>query len=603
MTVQDIKLSFPRPDQVRALVVQPQWEDRDLAVREGLYFHSRPRQLAGWIELALEEASRERAALVLFPELSIPKELVFLFENWCAKESAVAIAGSHYVKRGNQHVAVCPVVIADTVYLVEKRTPSPFERSPVPGHGLRSGERLCVFRDSPIGNFSVLICSDYLDDAVKRDVLAFSIDFLCVPSFQNDSNKYHPRMNIDCEDKREGLYILYGNNVLRPSDSRVRGDGRSAVFGVMHHQFLEQLKTARYTDGALECKAIEIPHGHGEDYMIIELSLKEKRPLLGRSVHSAPNVSVLKTGVLHALAERLAKEQPQVPKDRESNSVAQLTTVTSKKALMRSVLAVSPGAENEELHKRVDTLQALLDAYKELQQLRNAYKRSHETLARVVQELYPPAEGPRHHFESIKSRHVIYPNGDCEVIETLVIMPCSKRPIHLWHTNISADPESAEMPFIDDIRLEIMDLGENTYVTYLPTLDEGRGKTLCVFFLPEIKSGEKRKIKLKYRWPGLVRHLVNGDEVRFTWAYKTGLPHQPLDLEFIIDVDKLIGPIDYKSEAQTDPGTKWRITQPNIGTRLRYRCNKGVLTQAYNVVVWRTELASGAPSTSTARHE
>jgi predicted amidohydrolase len=502
MTVQDIKLSFPRPNEVRVFVVQPQWEDRDWAVHEGLYFHSHRRQLTDWIQGALEAASRERAALVLFPELSVPEELVPLFKNWCAKESAVAVAGSHYVKRGDRHVAVCPVVIADTEYLVEKRTPSPFERSPLPGHGLRSGERLCVFRESPIGNFSVLICSDYLDDAVKRDVLQFSIDLLCVPSFQNDSNEYHPRMNIDCKDKREGLYILYGNNVLRTSDSRVLGDGRSAVFGVMDRQFLEPLKAARYTDGALECKAIEIPHG--KDYMIIELNLQEKRPLLGRSVHSAPNINVREIGVLHALAAGLATEHLQVSKDRGSNSLAQLRV-------------------NEELRKRVDTPQALLDAYKEHQQLRNAYKRSHETLARVVQELYPPIEGPRHHFESIKSRYVIYPNGDCEVTETLVIIPCSERPIHLWHTNIWADPESAEMPFIDDIRLEIVDLGENTAVTYLPTLDEGREKTLCVFFLPEIKSDEKRKIRLKYRWPGFVRHLVNGDEVWFAWAYKTRL--------------------------------------------------------------------------------
>jgi hypothetical protein len=93
-------------------------------------------------------------------------------------------------------------------------------------------------------------------------------------------------------------------------------------------------------------------------------------------------------------------------------------------------------------------------------------------------------------------------------------------------------------------------------------------------------------------------------KLTFQVVYKTGLPGQPLELEFIIDIDKLIGPIDYKSEGQTDPGTKWRITQPkNIGTRLRYRCNKGILTKAYKVVVWRTELVSGAPTTSTARHE
>lgn len=275
----------------------------------------------------------------------------------------------------------------------------------------------------------------------------------------------------------------------------------------------------------------------------------------------------------------------------------------SESHAIRSVLPVSPGAGNEELRKRIDTLQAFLDASnKERQRLRNAYKRSHEAVDRVVQELYPTIEGLRHHFESITSRTIIHANGDAEVIETFVITSCSRQPVHFWQTNIWADPESAEMPFIDDINLEIVDLGENTDVTYLSTLDEGREKTLCVFFLPEIKSDERRKIKLKYRWPGYVRHFISGDRVWFEWAYRTGLPDQPLPLEFILDIDQSIGLIDYKNEGRTD--IKWKITQPkNIGTRLRYRCNKGALTRAYKVVVWRTEPVSAAPITSAARHE
>jgi hypothetical protein len=265
------------------------------------------------------------------------------------------------------------------------------------------------------------------------------------------------------------------------------------------------------------------------------------------------------------------------------------------------VLPVPPGAGNKELHKRADTLQAALESFsKENRQLRNAYKRSHEVVARVVRDLYPVAEGLRHQFNSISNHTIIHANGDITMTATFVITPCSEQPIHFWETGLWADPESAKMPFIDDIKLEILDLG-NTHVTYLPTLDEGWEKTFCVFFLPQIKPQESRKIKLVYRWPGYAPHFLNGDRIWFEWSYKTGLPNQPVGLEFILDIDQLIGPIDYRNEGRTDDTTKWKIVQQkrkSTDTRLRYQCNNGKLTGAYKVVVWRTGTVSAAPATS-----
>lgn len=131
-------------------------------------------------------------------------------------------------------------------------------------------------------------------------------------------------------------------------------------------------------------------------------------------------------------------------------------------------LPVPRHAGIEELRQHADTLQTSLYLLsKEHQRLRNAYRASHETLARVVEELYPATEGLRHHFESIYSRVVIRSNGDAEISGTYVIIPCSEQPIHLWKVNTWADPESAEVPLIDDIKLTIEDLsgGSDSHIS------------------------------------------------------------------------------------------------------------------------------------------
>jgi hypothetical protein len=100
-----------------------------------------------------------------------------------------------------------------------------------------------------------------------------------------------------------------------------------------------------------------------------------------------------------------------------------------------------------------------------------------------------------------------------------------------------------------------------------------------------------------------VRHLIDGDKVWFQWDYKTGSPQQPVDLEFILDIDQSVGLIDYRNEGRTDPRTRWTRLKQNTGTRLRYRCRNGALTGAYKIVVWRIKPVSGAPATPLAHYK
>ena len=160
--------------------------------------------------------------------------------------------------------------------------------SPVEGEGLSPGEDLYAFLNTRAGNFGVLICSDYLDESVRAALLSYPLDLLCVCAYQNDSSKYHGRINIDVEQSTDGIYVAYSNVLASPY-----GDGHSALFGAMDRMYLERLERRGYTDANPRFKLVELDET--EATVAVELSLTHRRPSILRNVHTRPNVRVLTT--------------------------------------------------------------------------------------------------------------------------------------------------------------------------------------------------------------------------------------------------------------------------------------------------------------------
>lgn len=258
-----------------------QWEDRI-----GLKFLKPNEKIINKTIEFLNIAQQNSIDLLLFPELSIPENLIGKLKEWSHNHQAIIISGSHYHKNPEKiYISRCPVIVNGEIFYTEKITPSPFELSPIQGEGLNSGEVIYKFVNTSIGNFSMCICADYLDEKLKLDLDLDSLDILCVSAFQRDSQFYYRRMNTDCENSKNGLYILYSNFY-----DVHHADGNSAVFGLMDRIFSEKLLKSGYTDLKPEKKLIQFRNE--TEYTIVDFDLINKRPFLNRNLNTIPNLYV-----------------------------------------------------------------------------------------------------------------------------------------------------------------------------------------------------------------------------------------------------------------------------------------------------------------------
>ena len=296
-----IDLGVSRPNSARILIAQAYWKASHWKLEKGLSSHRTLEPSLAYLTHILAQARQEFVDMVLFPELSLPEECIPYIQTWSGQTGSIVIAGSHYTKTKTGIISRCPIAIGGKIYFTEKLTPAPAEISPIAGEGLTPGVNVNYFKNTSIGNFGVLICSDYLDAESKNKLPLEALDLLCVPAFQNKSEMYHVRMSLDCEESDSGLYIAYANTVCETA-----GDGRSAFFGLMDNLFLDKFARAGYTDSNPPLKICEL--AADKTYMVLEINLKSKKPFVKRTVHSKPNVELIQmAGAVDADTERFAQ--------------------------------------------------------------------------------------------------------------------------------------------------------------------------------------------------------------------------------------------------------------------------------------------------------
>jgi hypothetical protein len=286
ISVVPVDLGVTRPSTARILIAQSYWDMTHWRDVKGLAFHSDVGQAQNYLKRMLARARQATVDMVLFPELSIPEESLPDIQIWSEQTGSIVVAGSHYTRTKKGYVSRCPIAVAGKIYFTEKLIPAPAETSPIAGEGLTPGSNVVFFKNTSIGNFGVLICSDYLDLKTKSLLAIKDLDLLCVPAFQRDSGAYHVRMNLDCEESESGLYIAYANTLCGDF-----GDGRSAFFGLMDNLFLDKLKKAGYTDREPAWKICEL--AADQTYMVLEINLHHKKPFVKRTVHTKPNVQLI----------------------------------------------------------------------------------------------------------------------------------------------------------------------------------------------------------------------------------------------------------------------------------------------------------------------
>ncbi len=286
--VEIIDLKQEKQNSCRIMICQLDSIEFDWTISFGLHFLTYNDKISNKIKEFLKIAKLNSVDIIVFPELSIPEKLIEKIQEWSKEQEAIVICGSHYYNNQDRFISRCPVIIKGIVYFTEKIFLSPHEKSPIKGEGLNSGTKILKFTNSFIGNFAVLICSDYLEDSIKKDLDLQSLDILCVPSFQRDSMLYHNRMNIDCENSDLGIYIFYSNF----KDLKY-GDGNSSLFGLMDRVFSEKLKDASYTDLKPDKKLFQFKKE--SEYLIADINIANKRPFANRNLSTAPNFQLIST--------------------------------------------------------------------------------------------------------------------------------------------------------------------------------------------------------------------------------------------------------------------------------------------------------------------
>lgn len=274
-----------KKDFFKVMLVQTSWEIDDWEEIDGLSFIINEEKIDVFLNTILSEAVKTSVDCLVFPELSIPPSLLNILKVWSSRNDVLIIAGSHYRKNENSYVNTCPIIFRGKCYFSDKINPSPLELSPIGNDSLTGGKFIKIFQNTPIGNFVVLVCADYLCSKLTNSIFDnYYIDTLIVPAFQNDSNFFHTKMELDCRSSERGIYILYSNNKMAGS-----GDGKSAAFGVMDKSFFKKL-IGYSTDGTQQTKIAEF--SNETDYLVLGFNLNEKKPSLPKTIKSSPNIHV-----------------------------------------------------------------------------------------------------------------------------------------------------------------------------------------------------------------------------------------------------------------------------------------------------------------------
>jgi phosphoserine phosphatase len=222
---------------------------------------------------------------IVFPELSVPANLVPRLREWSESNRVIVIGGSHYKSDDGGRCSVCPVIIDGAEYETFKAVPSPFEDSGVSDHGLRPGPFIRRFRGTRIGNFCVLICSDYLDKSTRNAVVDDETDLVFVIACQKDTAWHYDNAVDDCRSSARGLYVVFSN--LRFSQF---GSGNSALFAQVHKDFENHFKRLNYSDLKPREKVWQSSNVYPS--AIARLDLNLRRPTVPKTTKARTNVVI-----------------------------------------------------------------------------------------------------------------------------------------------------------------------------------------------------------------------------------------------------------------------------------------------------------------------
>lgn len=206
----------------RIAIVQPRiWFDKEYneyKLAKGLKKH---------IEIFkenIEKASQQSANVIVFPEMFFPASQISELRNISKDKNMIIITGLDYeYDEFNNPINSCAIVLPNGNLIKQQK----LYRSKYDSPNMICGKELFVFTETPIGNFSVFICFDYLS---PRDLMKFRgvIDTLFVITLNPDVRAYNECAKADAYRSLYGFIIIV--NAFDPY-STTRLKGKSGFYG------------------------------------------------------------------------------------------------------------------------------------------------------------------------------------------------------------------------------------------------------------------------------------------------------------------------------------------------------------------------------------
>ena len=276
--------------EIRCMICQFVKDELDWEEVDDLLMIRNTSKLRNQIVAFTDVAKSNGVDVMIFPECSIPESLVEDLYKFAAANDMYIIAGTHYKKSGPAYTSICPVITPQKVYEIEKINVSPFEDSPYPNKGFKGGRSTAIFRNSRIGTFAVTVCIDFMNDELKGKLGLNDLQLLFVPSFNNTTDNFYERMDINVNDSRMGMYILYAN--MKAENS---ADGRSAIFGQMYTDMRNKLVKTGATDERPQNLLYRLKDD--QRYVIFSLDMQMRKPTRARNIYSGCNFKIVKEDI------------------------------------------------------------------------------------------------------------------------------------------------------------------------------------------------------------------------------------------------------------------------------------------------------------------
>jgi hypothetical protein len=215
---------------------------------------------------------------------------------------------------------------------------------------------------------------------------------------------------------------------------------------------------------------------------------------------------------LRAVAQDLAAVKSE--RDRVSGALTQLKSESA--TLLAERAAVTERLEQAAAER--DLLRgASIQLEEERKRLQTAFEAREGKLKQLVDgtikatskvrsQLFPPPKGAGKTFEEVHLTYHIARNFDADVRRRFVLR-AGAEPLHFWQTGIRASDDAEAADMFVDINYRVTNKTPETDVAYLPTRNEPRAKSACIFFLPRVEPGDCRGIEVSFHWKAMFAKL------------------------------------------------------------------------------------------------